>query len=71
MSDNPHEVEIALLQTELTSIKNEVRTLSAEVSGLLEAWRTASGVVSFVKWLSGIVTAAGILWAALKVKLGG
>lgn len=71
MSDNPHEVEIALLQKELTSIKDEVRTLSTEVSGLLEAWRTASGVVSFVKWLSGIVTAAGIIWAALKVKLGG
>ena len=70
MSDNPHEVEIALLQKELTSLKNEVHTLSKEVSGLVDAWKTASGVVAFVKWMAGVVTAIGILWAALKVKVG-
>ena len=71
MADNPHEVEIALLQKELTSLKHEVHTLSKEVSGLVDAWRTASGVVAFVKWLSGVVVAVGIIWTALKVKIGG
>ena len=71
MADNPHEVEIALLQKELTSLRNDVHSLSKDISGLLEAWKTASGVVSFVKWLSGIITAFGIVWAGFKVKFGG
>ncbi len=69
MSD--HEVEIALLQKELVDLKDEVHTLSKEVSGLVDAWKTASGVVAFVKWLSGAVVALGVLWTALKMKVGG
>lgn len=69
MSD--HEVEIALLQKELVDLKDEVHTLSKEVSGLVDAWKTASGVVAFVKWLSGAVVALGVLWTALKIKVGG
>lgn len=70
MSDNPPEVEIALLQKELVDLKDEVHTLSKEVAGLVEMWKTASGVVAFIKWLSGLITAAGIVWAALKIKIG-
>lgn len=69
MSD--HEVEIALLQKELVDLKDEVHTLSKEVSGLVDAWKTASGIVAFVKWLSGAVVALGVLWTALKMKVGG
>lgn len=71
MSDNPHEVEIALLRNELDGLTKEVHALSKEVSGLVDAWKTASGVVAFVKWLSGFVAALGIIWTALKVKIGG
>ncbi len=71
MSDTPHEVEIALLQKELVDLKDEVHALSKEVSGLVDAWKTASGVVSFIKWLAGVVTAFGIVWAAFRVKIGG
>jgi hypothetical protein len=71
MSDTPHEVEIALLQKELVDLKDEVHALSKEVSGLVDAWKTASGVVSFIKWLAGVVTAFGIIWAAFRVKIGG
>ena len=70
MSDNPHEVEIALLQKELVDLKDEVHALSKEVSGLVDAWKTASGVVAFIKWLAGVVTAVGIIWAAFKIKVG-
>ena len=71
MSDNPTEVEIALLQKELVDLTDKVDTLSKDVAGLLEMWRTASGVVGFIKWLSGLVVAVGILWTAFKVKAGG
>lgn len=70
MSDTPHEVEIALLQKEMEDLTKEVHTLSKEVAGLVDAWKTASGVVAFIKWLSGIVVAVGILWTAFKVKVG-
>ena len=70
MRDGPHEVEIALLQKELVDLKDEVHALSKEVSGLVDAWKTASGVVAFIKWLSGVIAAVGIIWAAFKVKVG-
>lgn len=71
MSDNPHEVEMALLQKEMEDLTKEMKRLSDEVSGLLDAWKTASGVVAFIKWLSGVIVAAGIIWTAFKVKIGG
>lgn len=70
MSDGPHEVEIALLQKELVDLKDEVHSLSKEVSGLVDAWKTASGVVAFIKWLSSAVVAVGVIWAAFKMKVG-
>ncbi len=69
--DGQSEVEIALLQKEVSDLKKEVHTLSTEVAGLVDAWKTASGVVAFIKWLSGAVVAFGVLWTALKVKVGG
>lgn len=70
MSDN-YEVELAVLQKEVVDLRADVRELSAEVAGLVDAWKTASGVVAFIKWLSGLILAMGVIWTALKVKLGG
>lgn len=70
MSPSPHEVEIALLQKEVKDLRDDVHTLTKEVTGLVDAWKTASGVVAFVKWLSGAVVAVGILWTAFKMKVG-
>lgn len=68
----PHpDVEIALLQKELIDLTEKVDTLSKDVAGLLEMWKTANGVVGFIKWLSGVIVAIGIIWAALRVKVGG
>ena len=71
MSELQHEVEIALLQKEIVDLTVNVDRLSNEVAGLVDAWKTASGVVAFIKWLSGLVVAVGIIWTALKIKVGG
>jgi len=71
MSELPHEVEIALLQKEIVDLTDKVDRLSNEVAGLVDAWKTASGVVAFIKWMSGLVVAVGIIWTALKIKVGG
>ena len=71
MSELQHEVEIALLQKEIVDLTDKVDRLSNEVAGLVDAWKTASGVVAFIKWLSGLVVAVGIIWTALKIKVGG
>ena len=71
MSDQGYEVEIALIQKELAELQRDVKKLSQDVQGLVDAWKTASGVVAFIKWLSGIVIAVSVLWAAFRVKLGG
>lgn len=68
MADQLPEVELALLQKEMTDLRDEVHKLSGEVAGLVRMWETASGVVAFVKWLAGIATAIGILWAAFQLK---
>jgi hypothetical protein len=70
MSELPPEVEMALLQKEVSDLKDEVHTLTKAVAGLVDAWKTASGVVAFIKWLSGAVVAVGILWTAFKMKVG-
>lgn len=67
----PQEVQIVLLETKVENLTKEVHTLTKEVAGLVDAWKTASGVVAFIKWLSGIIVAAGIIWTAFKIKIGG
>lgn len=70
MSDTPPEIQVVLLQKEMADLRKEVQELNKEVAGLVEAWRTASGVVAFIKWLSGLTIAVGILWTAFRAKLG-
>ncbi len=73
MSETPKteaDLRDALLRIEIAALENKVDQLSTDVKGLVEAWQTASGVVAFVKWLAGISTAAAVLWAAFRVKLG-
>ena len=40
MSDQPYEVQIALLQKEIVDLTERVADLSTAVSGLVDAWKT-------------------------------
>lgn len=59
-------VEAALLRKDVELLTEKVDKLSKDVEDLVAAWKTANYVVVFIKWLSGAVVAAGIIWAFLK-----
>jgi len=69
MSNPNPELEIVLLQKEMSDLRQEVHDLSKEVAGLVRMWETASGVVAFVKWLAGLATAVSVLYALFKFKI--
>lgn len=71
MADGSHEVQMALLEKKVEDLTKEVHTLSKEVAGLVDAWKTASGVVAFIKWIASAMVAVGVIWTALKIKVGG
>lgn len=58
------------LQQEVAALRTEVKALRTDVHDLVDAWRTARGVVRFVKWLAGLTTAATTVWALVKLALG-
>lgn len=68
------EVKIALLQQEVSALREEMQNgfadMRADMKDLLQAWKATGMVGKFVKWLAGIVTAAGILWAVAKGMVG-
>jgi len=66
MSDQP-DISTESLNREVHQLRREVRALSASVQDLVEAWRTAHGVVRFVKWMGGLATASTALWALIQL----
>ncbi|ODT97414.1 MAG: hypothetical protein ABS82_00210 [Rhodanobacter sp. SCN 67-45] len=55
------------LVREVHSLRRDVAELSGNVHDLVEAWRTAHGVVRFVKWMGGMATAGTALWALIQL----
>jgi len=53
-----------MLKRDVDELKADITALRADIAGLLEAWRTASGMVGFVKWAAALATAAGVLLSA-------
>jgi hypothetical protein len=66
MSNQDPIVEMALIRADLESMQSELKAVRKELKDLLDAWNTATGVVRFVKWLSTLVTAGAIIFAAFK-----
>jgi hypothetical protein len=71
MTDQSVETQIALLQADMAALTKAVAKQSSDIEGLVQAWKTANGVVSFMKWLASIAVAVSILIGAIKFKLFG
>jgi hypothetical protein len=61
-----NETESAMLRRDVEELTKKVEVLSEEVKNLVSAWQTASGIVAFVKWLAGGVTAWILLGDTIK-----
>lgn len=48
-------------------IESKVDEGNAATKDLVDAWRTATGVVRFMKFLAGFATAMAALWALVKL----
>ncbi len=66
MSNQDPIVEMALIRADLEAMQSELKAVRKELKDLLDAWNTATGVVRFVKWLSTLVTAGAIIFAAFR-----
>jgi hypothetical protein len=63
MTERTTETELALLRQDMDVMKEDVKSL-------VEAWKAANNVLSFIKWLSGLGVAVAAFWAIIKGKLG-
>jgi uncharacterized protein YukE len=54
---------------QLQRVENELAALRSDISALLDAWRTAQGLVRFVKWVGSLATAATAIYALLRMGL--
>ncbi len=63
--DEP-EYSAATFKAELAAVRSELNALRTDVKDLVAAWKAASGLVKFVKWLSSIVAAVTLIYAAIK-----
>ena len=70
MVEHNPETELALLRQDMDSMKDDLKAARAEVKELLDAWRTATGMLVFIKWLSTLGVAAAAIWAIIKGKFG-
>jgi hypothetical protein len=70
MVEHNPETELALLRQDMDSMKDDLAAARAEVKELLDAWRTATGMLVFIKWLSTLGVAVAAFWALLKGKFG-
>ena len=60
----PAEMELADVRREVADLRMDISELRCEIAGLVEAWRTANGVVKFVKWLAGLAAAFAVIASA-------
>lgn len=56
-------VEIAELRADVSDLAEAQASQTAATADLVAAWRTATGLVVFIKWLSGLVAAMLVLKA--------
>lgn len=52
------------LESKFDTLSSEVSELKTSIEGLLHMWQASRGLLSMIKWLSGIATCAAVIWAA-------
>lgn len=61
------ERRLTIIEEDIQDLCKKIDSLEASVADLVYAWKTASGVVSFVKWVASITTAIVALVAFVKL----
>ena len=56
----------ALLKKDLEELKVSVDALTKSVEELMDAWKTANGMVRFMKWAAAIVAGMFATWQVVK-----
>lgn len=52
---------------EFEQLREEVAAMREDIRGLLDAWRTAYGVVKAVKWVGKLAAALTTIYALIKL----
>jgi hypothetical protein len=55
---------------EIRELQREVAELKLAIRDLVEAWRTAQGVVRLVKWMGGTAVSITAVWVLIKMAMG-
>lgn len=55
------------VQQELHDIRREMTLMRQEMKDILEAWRTANGLLKFVKLIGSAAIAVTAIWALIKI----
>lgn len=55
------------IRADIAQLRAEVKATQDAIEGLVEAWRTASGVVKFVKWAAALATAISTIYVSAAV----
>jgi hypothetical protein len=72
MSTTPQvtqKVQIALLEREVSDLKNEVAELNTSVKELVDAWKAATGFLKFVRVLGWTAAAVTSIYALFNAKV--
>lgn len=56
----------AILKKDIEDLKVSVSALTTSVNELMDAWRTANGMVRFMKWAAAIVAGVFATWQVVK-----
>ena len=60
------ETDHAEMKRELAEVRADIQALRTDVQDLVSAWKTATGVVRFVKWISTLMAALAVIYATLR-----
>ena len=61
-SDEAH----TILKEDLEELKVLVAALTTRVDELMDAWKTANGMVKFMKWMAAIAAGLFATWQVIK-----